>query len=113
MLRHLVCFTLLILLAPALAAAQRCDLHCALSVLGHAAAQEQAASVTVVPDTADVDGHLRAGPTTHGCRLAHLPALLPHPPATPGLAPRLRQDAAAAGFSSIERAPPEPRPKRA
>ncbi len=113
MLRRLICFTLLVLLSPALAAAQRCDLHCTLSMLGHAVSHEQAVTAPVAPDTTDADWRLRAAAELHGCALAHLPALLPHQPALAGLTPRLGHDAASSGFSSVERAPPEPRPKRA
>jgi hypothetical protein len=143
MLRRLVCFTLLVLLSPALAAAQRCDLHCALSLLGSAGAGAPAASAEAAAGHGDAlttavarddaahqvaatqaaqhqtaqhqaaEHRVLSSPALQGCALAHLPALPPIAIPIPSDGPTLNIDAAPNGFRSIERAPPKPRPKRA
>lgn len=116
MLRRLLCFTLLILLTPALAAAQRCELLCMLGPVGQVpapldVAHSPHAAASPVPATADP--HAVGSSLPRGCTLMHLPALPQQPVQVTVLDAPAPAARALGEFRSVVLAPPEPRPKAA
>lgn len=117
MLRRLLCFTLLVLLTPALAVAQRCEVRCVLAPAGHAPTNSAGLDVADSPQAAAsaapaaADSHAVGSSMPRGCTLMHLPALLRQPVQATVLKAPAPAAGASAEFRSVVLAPPEPRPK--